>query len=53
MYLNLLFIPIRLLISSYWIFDENEIKGDKSKSAKKRTKLVLKFPSIKLTLEWI
>ena len=29
------------------------IKGEKSKSPKKRIKLVLKFPSFKFTLEWI
>ena len=35
------------------LFEENEIKGEKSKSPKKRTRLVLKSPSLKFTLEWL
>ena len=35
------------------IFEENDMKGDKSKPPKNRIKLVLKFPSFKFTLEWI
>ena len=50
-YLNLLFIPICSLMSSYWIFEENEMKGETSNSPRKRIKLVLKLPSFKFTLE--
>ncbi|GIR26816.1 MAG: hypothetical protein CM15mP41_0020 [Flammeovirgaceae bacterium] len=37
-------------MSSYWIFDENEINGDRVKITKKRINSVLKFPSLNFTL---
>ena len=35
------------------MFEENDIKGEKSKSPKNRNRFVLKLPSFNSTFEWI